>query len=96
MASGSDVEMESEAADSEDERGEEFVESTSGEERYSSSDEADMEHFEQMLTSAYSKHGGAHVLDPAERDSLLLYDKDWYEDLDLPGMCRLIPVMQVP
>ena len=56
-----------------------FIESTSEGEPFSSSDEADAELLEGVLESAYSSKTPYSALDPAERDSLLLFDKDLKE-----------------
>jgi len=53
-----------------------FIESTSEGEPFSSSDEADAELLEHVLESAYSSKALSSALDPAKRDSVLLFDKD--------------------
>lgn len=68
--------------DSEDD----FCESTSGED--SSSDERDGEFLEQILDGVYSsRYSPSKPLDPVERDSLLIFDKDFFyeEELYLEG-----------
>ena len=56
-----------------------FIESTSEGEHFSSSDEGDAELFECVLETAYSSNAPLSVLNPAERDSLLLFDKNLSE-----------------
>ena len=56
-----------------------FLESSSEGEHFCSSDEADAELFQSALEQAYSSNAPHSMLDPAERDSLLLFDKDLCE-----------------
>ena len=71
-----------EVSDSDEEVQGDFNDSTSDDmEHYSSADELDRDLLEQVLESAYTRRpASSFSLDPVERDSLLLYDKDWYED----------------
>lgn len=61
---------------------EEYFESTSGEEM--SSDERDGEFLEHVLDGVYSSRSSpSKRLDPVERDSLLIYDKDFFQEEEL-------------
>ena len=72
---------------------EEYCESTSGEE--TSSDERDGEFLEHVLDGVYSsRHSPSKRLDPVERDSLLIYDKDFFQEEELysEGIARGIAI----
>lgn len=64
---------------------EDFVESTSEGGDFSSSDEVDAHLFERVLEGVYSTSGPSSMLDPAQRDSILLFDKDLCELEELVG-----------
>ena len=68
----------------------EYVESTS--EAASSGDKDDTEELEALLGTAYTSSPEKESLDPAERQSLLLFDKDFAEEEDLEAGTLLFSV----
>lgn len=77
------VEMESASGSLSESKGDDaqdFFESTS-EGDFSSSDEIDTHLLERVLEGAYSSRVCPSSLDPAQRDSILFYDKDLCSDM---------------